>query len=94
MHARLARFAPFCPLLPAAPLSKPQTSFFHQSRWAQPIADLSGGERRRLQLLSTLADKPNFLMLDEPTNDLDFSVRTPWPTLAPRVETSWIDRGG
>mmetsp|Transcript_16738 Transcript_16738/g.54494 ORF Transcript_16738/g.54494 Transcript_16738/m.54494 type:complete len:1036 (+) Transcript_16738:43-3150(+) len=49
---------------------------FSQSRWAQPIADLSGGERRRLQLLSTLADKPNFLMLDEPTNDLDFSIMT------------------
>ncbi|MGI9579175.1 MAG: ABC-F family ATP-binding cassette domain-containing protein [Microthrixaceae bacterium] len=36
-----------------------------------PIATLSGGERRRLQLLLTLAEKPNVLFLDEPTNDLD-----------------------
>ena len=35
------------------------------------MARLSGGERRRLQLLSTLARRPNFLVLDEPTNDLD-----------------------
>ena len=36
-----------------------------------PIAKLSGGERKRLQLLSILFRNPNFLMLDEPTNDLD-----------------------
>lgn len=35
------------------------------------IGTLSGGERRRLQLLLTLAEKPNVLFLDEPTNDLD-----------------------
>jgi ABC transport system ATP-binding/permease protein len=36
-----------------------------------PIAKMSGGERRRLQLLMVLIKNPNFLILDEPTNDLD-----------------------
>lgn len=36
--------------------------------------DLSGGERRRLQLLLTLAARPNVLFLDEPTNDLDLET--------------------
>jgi ABC transport system ATP-binding/permease protein len=36
-----------------------------------PISKLSGGERRRLQLLMVLIKNPNFLILDEPTNDLD-----------------------
>ena len=39
-----------------------------------PIGLLSGGERRRLQLLLTLAQKPNVLLLDEPTNDLDLDT--------------------
>lgn len=37
----------------------------------QPISKLSGGERRRLHLVRTLMKNPNFLILDEPTNDLD-----------------------
>jgi len=37
----------------------------------QPIALLSGGEKRRLYLLTVLIKNPNFLILDEPTNDLD-----------------------
>jgi ATP-binding cassette subfamily F protein uup len=38
------------------------------------IGQLSGGERRRLQLLLTLVDQPNVLLLDEPTNDLDLDT--------------------
>ena len=37
----------------------------------QPIALLSGGEKRRLYLLTVLVTNPNFIILDEPTNDLD-----------------------
>jgi len=39
-----------------------------------PIGLLSGGERRRLQLVLTLAERPNVLLLDEPTNDLDLDT--------------------
>jgi ATP-binding cassette subfamily F protein uup len=38
------------------------------------VAELSGGERRRLQLLAVLARRPNVLLLDEPTNDLDLDT--------------------
>ncbi len=38
------------------------------------IGDLSGGERRRFQLLLLLLDEPNVLLLDEPTNDLDIET--------------------
>jgi ABC transport system ATP-binding/permease protein len=37
----------------------------------QPVALLSGGEKRRLMLLTVLLRNPNFLILDEPTNDMD-----------------------
>ncbi|GIF70549.1 ABC-F family ATP-binding cassette domain-containing protein [Asanoa siamensis] len=40
------------------------------SLWT-PVSDLSGGERRRLQMLRLLAGEPNVLLFDEPTNDLD-----------------------
>ncbi len=40
------------------------------------IGDLSGGERRRLQLLRLLISEPNVLLLDEPTNDLDIDTLT------------------
>jgi ABC transport system ATP-binding/permease protein len=44
-------------------------------QWAR-VADLSGGERRRLQLLLLLLAEPNVLLLDEPTNDLDIETLT------------------
>jgi ATP-binding cassette subfamily F protein uup len=47
--------------------------FDDDAQWA-PIGLLSGGERRRVQLLLTLATKPNVLLLDEPTNDLDLDT--------------------
>ena len=40
------------------------------------VRDLSGGERRRLQVLRILMDEPNVLLLDEPTNDLDIETLT------------------
>ena len=39
-----------------------------------PVGKLSGGEKRRLQLLRVLIKSPNFLILDEPTNDLDITT--------------------
>jgi ATP-binding cassette subfamily F protein uup len=47
-----------------------QLGFNKEKQWT-PVRDLSGGERRRLQLLRLLVGEPNVLMLDEPTNDLD-----------------------
>jgi ABC transport system ATP-binding/permease protein len=44
---------------------------FPRQRWNQRISVLSGGERRRLQLLTVLTKNPNFLVLDECTSDLD-----------------------
>jgi ATP-binding cassette subfamily F protein uup len=47
---------------------------FSRQRWNERIALLSGGERRRLQLLTVLTRRPNFLVLDEPSNDLDLDT--------------------
>jgi ATP-binding cassette subfamily F protein uup len=49
--------------------------FTGDGQWT-PVGDLSGGERRRLQLLRLLMDEPNVLVLDEPTNDLDIDTLT------------------
>jgi ATP-binding cassette subfamily F protein uup len=49
--------------------------FVAERQWT-PIGDLSGGERRRLQMLRLLMNEPNVLLLDEPTNDLDIEMLT------------------
>jgi ATP-binding cassette subfamily F protein uup len=49
--------------------------FRGDAQWT-PVGDLSGGERRRLQLLRLLMSEPNVLLLDEPTNDLDIETLT------------------
>jgi ATP-binding cassette subfamily F protein uup len=49
--------------------------FDHESQWT-PVGDLSGGEKRRLQLTRLLMDSPNVLLLDEPTNDFDIETLT------------------
>ncbi|PFG93945.1 ATP-binding cassette subfamily F protein uup [Saccharopolyspora erythraea NRRL 2338] len=47
---------------------------FGKGRQWTPVSDLSGGERRRLQLARLLMAEPNVLVLDEPTNDLDIDT--------------------
>ena len=49
--------------------------FTKDAQWT-PVGDLSGGERRRLQLTRLLMDSPNVLILDEPTNDFDVETLT------------------
>ena len=49
--------------------------FNTDSQWT-PVGDLSGGERRRLQLTRLLMGSPNVLLLDEPTNDFDVETLT------------------
>ena len=44
---------------------------FTSAQLSTPVRDLSGGQRRRLQLMLILLDEPNVLILDEPTNDMD-----------------------
>jgi len=48
--------------------------FEDSAAWHAPISNLSGGERRRLQLMAVLEAKPNLLILDEPSNDLDLGA--------------------
>jgi ATP-binding cassette subfamily F protein uup len=54
--------------------------FYGDRQWT-PVADLSGGERRRLQMLRLLMAEPNVLLLDEPTNDLDIEMLTEFEDL-------------
>ena len=49
--------------------------FTRESQWT-PVGDLSGGEKRRLQLTRLLMESPNVLLLDEPTNDFDIETLT------------------
>ena len=49
--------------------------FDRDGQWT-PVGNLSGGEKRRLQLTRLLMDSPNVLLLDEPTNDFDIETLT------------------
>lgn len=49
---------------------------FSAAQLMTPIADLSGGQKRRMQLLLILLDEPNVLIMDEPGNDLDTDMLT------------------
>ena len=70
-------FAEFFPLADGGKISA--TQFMEKFGFATeqqytPLSKLSGGEKRRLHLLSILFLNPNFLILDEPTNDLDLQT--------------------
>ena len=61
------------------PVTSPRASMlerfgFTGDKLTTRIGDLSGGERRRLQLMRLLLSEPNVLLLDEPTNDLDIET--------------------
>lgn len=47
---------------------------FEAAQLSTPVSDLSGGQKRRLQLMLILLDEPNVLILDEPDNDLDIDM--------------------
>ena len=70
-------FAEFFPLADGSKVSASQfmEKFgFNAEQQYTPLSKLSGGEKRRLHLLSILFLNPNFLILDEPTNDLDLQT--------------------
>jgi ATP-binding cassette subfamily F protein uup len=70
-------FAEFFPLADGSKISASQfmEKFgFTPEQQYTPLTKLSGGEKRRLHLLSILFRNPNFLILDEPTNDLDLQT--------------------
>jgi ABC transport system ATP-binding/permease protein len=47
---------------------------FPRRRWIERVAMLSGGEKRRLQLLEVICKRPNFLVMDEPSCDMDLNT--------------------
>lgn len=60
----------------------------HSSQLEQPVASLSGGQRRRVALAAALLSAPDVLILDEPTNHMDLEVRH-----VPRAERlTWANR--
>ena len=74
---------------------------FPKNLQSVPIGKLSGGERRRLYLLSVLMEAPNLLLLDEPTNDLDIMTLSiledylqsfPGPILAVSHDRFFLDK--
>ncbi|WP_462218814.1 ABC-F family ATP-binding cassette domain-containing protein [Ferruginibacter sp.] len=70
-------FAEFFPLADGSKISASQfmEKFgFNAEQQYTPLSKLSGGEKRRLHLLAVLFLNPNFLILDEPTNDLDLQT--------------------
>lgn len=70
-------FAEFFPLADGSKISASQfmEKFgFNAQQQFTPLSKLSGGEKRRLHLLAVLFLNPNFLVLDEPTNDLDLQT--------------------
>lgn len=70
----IREIAEYIPLEKGAKLTAPQLLerfLFPRSQQQVYVSQLSGGERRRLYLLTVLMQNPNFLILDEPTNDLD-----------------------
>jgi ATP-binding cassette subfamily F protein uup len=60
---------------------------FPKERWNERILRLSGGERRRLQLLSVLTQRPNFLILDEPVSTSSQKQATVFPMHYPSTHT-------
>lgn len=67
-------FGDFVPLAKGRKLSASQLLerfLFNKDKQYQYVSTLSGGEKKRLYLLTVLIENPNFLILDEPTNDLD-----------------------
>lgn len=64
-----------------SPLQLLEELGFEQDQFSCPVKDLSGGQKRRLQLMLILLDQPNVLILDEPGNDLDTDMLAQLETL-------------
>ncbi len=64
-----------------SPLQLLEELGFEQAQFSCPVRDLSGGQKRRFQLMLTLLDQPNVLVLDEPGNDLDTDMLAQLETL-------------